>query len=53
MKQTWQMLMVAKSSNVCIGIHFIILFFSMFEIFIIKDEVIKKKLLVRWESVFF
>lgn len=53
MKQTWQMLMVAKSSNGCTGIHYIILFFSMFEIFIIKDKVIKKKLLVKWEKCFF
>lgn len=33
MKQTCQILTVAKSSNGCIGIHYIILFFSMFETF--------------------
>ena len=43
----------AKSSNECIGIHYIILFFSMFETFIIKGKVIKKKLLVKWEKCFF
>ena len=53
MKQTCQILTVAKSSNECIGIHYIILFFSMFETFIIKGKVIKKKLLVKWEKCFF
>ena len=53
MKQTCQILTVAKSSNGCIGIHYIILFFSMFETFIIKGKVIKKKIIGQVGKVFF
>ena len=50
MKQTCQILTVAKSSNECIGIYYIILFFSMFETFIIKG---KEKIIGQVGSVFF